>query len=115
MQRTLKNVYWKAKGTKAAQPALRKRYRRISLSIKLEELSLKESIELLTAKNKHLSTKELIMALSISGGVPKYLEEISKYKPLEKHLIQACFTKGEFFLKNMIRFLQIFLGEEKIL
>lgn len=86
---------------------------RISLNLKLEELSLEDSIKLLKSKHKSLSTKEVLLALSITGGVPKYLEEVANYKSLEKGLLSSCFNKGEFFYEEYDRIFTDIFGRRK--
>jgi len=65
---------------------------RISLEINLEELSLIEANEFLKKKQISLSIEEQILALSIMGGVPKYLEELIKTETLEKNILRMCYT-----------------------
>lgn len=84
---------------------------RLSLNIRLQELSLKESIELLfkrssipllrinNAKKQQsiqnsLSDFELIKLLSFTGGVPKYLEEVSIKNSAEQNIERLILNKS---------------------
>jgi len=59
---------------------------RLSLNIKLEELSLQESMELLKINPNKVSSYEIAKILSLTGGVPKYLEEINIKNSIEKNI-----------------------------
>ncbi len=67
---------------------------RVSLDINLQELSLTEINEFWVKNNFHMGSLEKMLTLSITGGVPKYLEEIVKSKASTKSLAQICFDKG---------------------
>ena len=49
---------------------------RDSLDIEVGELSLAESVKMLGGSDGHISSREIFDFLSVTGGVPKYLEEI---------------------------------------
>lgn len=65
---------------------------RISLEINLGELSLREINQFWTTKNYHMGSMEKMTVLSVTGGVPKYLEEVLSGKTAEQNLISMCFT-----------------------
>jgi hypothetical protein len=66
---------------------------RISLEINLQELTLPE-INQFWNKNKYIATSfEKMMVLSVTGGVPKYIEEILETESSEKNLMRLCFSK----------------------
>lgn len=66
---------------------------RISLEINLQELSLPETNQFLNRKHLQYNSLEKLIALSITGGVPKYLEEFVETETLEKNIMRLCFTK----------------------
>lgn len=70
---------------------------RISLHITLGELSLSECSEFFD--RKHTSAFEKFKILSITGGVPKYLEEIRPELTAEENIKNACFI-NEGYLVN---------------
>lgn len=76
---------------------------RISLNLKITELSLSESLELIRGRN--LNEYELIKILSLTGGVPKYLEEISVKETAEKNIERLLLNKSGFLFNE---FEQIF-------
>lgn len=64
---------------------------RVSLAINLEELRIHEISKFWTNRNFHLSTLEKMLILSITGGVPKYIEEILRSENAERNIINLCF------------------------
>lgn len=67
---------------------------RISLEITLEELNLSECNEFWGSKKDYISSVEKLKILSVTGGVPKYLEEIDNKKTAEENIYNLCFRKG---------------------
>ena len=65
---------------------------RISLNMTLNELSLSESNEFWDGKQANISSLEKYKILSLTGGVPKYLEEIRTELPAEENIKNLCFT-----------------------
>jgi uncharacterized protein len=64
---------------------------RVSFSITLKELSL-ASCRAFWPKN--ISHHEILKVLSITGGVPRYLEEINPKETAEQNIKKLCFTDG---------------------
>lgn len=64
---------------------------RISLSLTLKELPLKHCNWFLDYNSDHISTFEKFKILSVTGGIPKYLEEIHPTIPAEKNIKNLCF------------------------
>lgn len=65
---------------------------RIYQRITLKPLSLKESNELLTANSIKASNYEKFMILSMTGGVPWYLELVQPGIPAMENLKRLCFS-----------------------
>lgn len=71
---------------------------RVSLDIVLEELSLAESGEFWGTQKNKISAYEKFKILSITGGFPKYLEEILPAQTAEDNIHRLCFqSKGLLF------------------
>lgn len=69
---------------------------RLSLILTLKELSLKESCEFL--KCPHHSAYDIFKLLSVTGGIPRYLEEIQMDISPEENIKNLCFSsKGILF------------------
>lgn len=67
---------------------------RISYRLNLEELSLTECAQFWPKTGGHTSAYEKIKLLSITGGVPRYLEEINPALSAEENIKDLCFVKG---------------------
>ncbi len=65
---------------------------RVSLQMMLEELPLSACNEFWGAKKNLISSLEKLKILSLTGGVPKYLEEIVTSESAEKNILRLCFT-----------------------
>ena len=67
---------------------------RVSHTITLEELSLKDCVKFWGKQAKNISAFEKLKILSITGGVPRYLEEIDPSVNAEENIRELCFRKG---------------------
>lgn len=82
---------------------------RISASLKIEELSLKESSQLLHRLAPQLNEDETLNIMCITGGVPKYLEEADGSKSAESFIIKSGFKKDGFLINEFDKiFIDIF-------
>jgi AAA+ ATPase superfamily predicted ATPase len=68
---------------------------RVSLTITLDELPLSDAHQF-WSKNKRISSYEKFKLLSITGGVPRYLEEIIPSLSAEQNIKRMCFSKEGF-------------------
>jgi AAA+ ATPase superfamily predicted ATPase len=66
---------------------------RISYRLTLEELSLSESNKFWGKHGEDVSPFEKFKLLSITGGIPRYLEEIAPYETAEENIKRLCFRK----------------------
>ncbi len=67
---------------------------RLTETMTLEELSLQESLELLDTQGFIGSMFEKMMVLSITGGVPWYIELLAKGKSANQTIMHTCFSKN---------------------
>lgn len=67
---------------------------RISLNLHLTDLSLEESHEFLNEIGFVKQPHERLKILSVTGGVPRYLEEIKPSKTADQNIIDLCFKKS---------------------
>ena len=82
---------------------------RDSLDLDIDELSLAESVEMFGMAGRRLSSRELFDILSITGGVPKYLEEIRPEWSVEENMRQLCFMpSGTLFREFDETFSEVF-------
>lgn len=89
---------------------------RISCIITLEELQLKYCNQFFRNNdNNNISAYEKFKLLAITGGVPRYLEEIRPELTAEQNLKKICFTKGAFLFEEFDRiFSDIFLKNSDV-
>lgn len=73
---------------------------RISLNINLKELLLPEINKFWTKQKYRLSSYEKMMILSITGGVPKYLEELANKPVADVDLARICFDESGFLFNE---------------
>jgi uncharacterized protein len=71
---------------------------RISIDMVLEELSIAESQEFWGNQKNRISPYEKFKVLAVTGGIPKYLEEIIPEQTAEENIQRLCFqSKGLLF------------------
>lgn len=65
---------------------------RISVNLRLTELSIQESAKFWNYPNSQISEYEILKVLSCIGGVPRYLEEINPNESAEANIKRLCFN-----------------------
>lgn len=73
---------------------------RITIDLVLEELPLNVCNAFWHPKEKRITAFEKFKFLSITGGVPRYLEEITPELPAEKNIQNLCFTRGGLLVRE---------------
>jgi hypothetical protein len=66
---------------------------RVSLEITLEELELYHCNSFWGKKTERITAKEKLKILAVTGGVPRYLEEINPNLSAEENIKRMCFRK----------------------
>ena len=69
-------------------------YGRISLKIRLQELPLQDCNLFFVKKGGILSPYEKLKILAVTGGIPKYLEEIKSGITSDENIKQLCFSSS---------------------
>lgn len=88
---------------------------RISCTITVEELQLKYCNQFFRNYSNNISAYEKFKLLAVTGGVPRYLEEIRPELTAEQNLKKICFTKGAFLFDEFDRiFSDIFLKNSDV-
>lgn len=67
---------------------------RESLNLTLEELPLYDCVEFWNGEDERVSAHEKLKILSVTGGVPRYLEHINPSLSAEDNIQQLCFDKS---------------------
>ena len=65
---------------------------RISYTLPLQELKLQEINQFWIEHNYHMSSLEKMLVLSVTGGVPKYLEEVLSNEKADENIVRLCFS-----------------------
>lgn len=87
---------------------------RISFTLNLEELPLQDCQQFWGRQNEQISILEKLKVLSVTGGIPRYLEEIDPRLDAESNIRNLCFTKGAFLVEEFERiFSTLFLRESE--
>jgi len=73
---------------------------RISLDLVLEELPLKVCNGFWHPKENRITSYEKFKYLSVTGGVPLYLEQLKSNLTAEKNIQDLCFTKGGLLVRE---------------
>ena len=73
---------------------------RITIDLVLEELPLHSCNAFWYPKETRISVYEKFKLLSITGGVPLYLEQIRPDLPAEQNIRDLCFTKGGLLVRE---------------
>ena len=76
---------------------------RVSLTLRLGELDLKNSIKFWGEKSDQISIFERLNYLCVTGGIPKYLEEYDLKNSTADNLKRLCFTKGGYLFEDFER------------
>lgn len=88
---------------------------RISKEIRLQELSIMESQLLLKNSLQKISPQEIAQILSVTGGVPKYLEEFAPYKTVTVGIRELCFHPSGFLFNELDSIFSEIFGKKNIL
>ena len=72
---------------------------RVSQTIQLEELPLKDCFKF-WGDNQNITTYEKLKYLSVTGGVPRYLEELNPKLTAEDNIRHLCFSPGGLLVKE---------------
>lgn len=67
---------------------------RFSRDYVLQELPLRDCAAFWGGAAARISPREMLDVLSVSGGVPRYIEEIDPGLPADENIRRLCFTKG---------------------
>ena len=82
---------------------------RISYTLTLEPLPLQDCDRFWP---ETISAYEKFKILSVTGGIPKYLEEVDPKQPAESNIKRLCFTRGGFLVEEFdLIFSDIFLRD----
>lgn len=84
---------------------------RFSRNYVMPELSLSECVQFWGEAARRVSHREIFDVLSITGGVPRYLEEIDPGASADENIRRMCFEKGGELFKDFDSIFSPMLGE----
>ena len=67
---------------------------RVNLDMTLGPLPLSDCLAFWGARSKRISDYEKLLMLCVTGGVPRYLEEINPRESAEQNLLRLCYDKS---------------------
>jgi hypothetical protein len=67
---------------------------RISLDMTLEVMPLSDCFEFWGKHNNRVSTHEKLDLLCVTGGVPRYIEELDPKQSVEQNLLRLCYNRS---------------------
>lgn len=67
---------------------------RISWNMTLDELPARDALQFFGMRRSRISLHEQLQILLVTGGIPRYLEEIDPKKTAEENIKRLCFTQG---------------------
>ncbi len=73
---------------------------RDSLDLVIDELPMKECLSFWGDAKDRTTSHEIFDFLSITGGVPKYLEELNPSKTADENIRELCFTKSGLLFRD---------------
>ncbi len=76
---------------------------RVSSVIRLKELDLKPSAKFFGNEQDRYRPIEIVRLLSITGCIPKYLEEVSTKDSVNANIKRLCFTSGGYLFEDFDR------------
>lgn len=80
----------------------------------LEELPLHECNQFWNHEQNKVSAFDKLKVLSVTGGVPRYLEEIIPNQSAETNIQKLCFRKESFLLVSLNEFSPIYSQKEAL-
>jgi uncharacterized protein len=67
---------------------------RISWNMTLGELPIRDALQFFGDRRSRISLHEQLQVLLVTGGIPRYLEEVDPRQTAEENIIRLCFTQG---------------------
>lgn len=73
---------------------------RVSLDLRVEEMPLADCAAFWGTAADRVSSADMLDLLSVTGGVPKYLQEIDPSLPAGENILNLCFTPEGYLFKE---------------
>lgn len=76
---------------------------RISESLKIKELPMNVATKFWESNKNHIAAFEKIKILNVTGGIPRYLEEVLTQDSAEQNINRLCFRESGFLFNEFLR------------
>ena len=73
---------------------------RVSLDVVVQELPPAECLKFWGSRAKRTSLKEILDMLAVTGGIPRYLEEMDFSLPTDENIRKTCFTPEGYLFRD---------------
>ncbi len=73
---------------------------RIALDIIVPELPLSECVKFWRGRARRIDVREIIDVLSVTGGIPRYLEEVDPALTADENIRRMCFTPEGYLFRE---------------
>ncbi len=83
-------------------------YGRVSYTLTLKELPLNDCNEFWVNQENNISPYEKLKILAVTGGVPRYLEEVDPKKSSEENIKSLCFMPGGLLVEDFNKIFNVF-------
>lgn len=83
---------------------------RVSLTINLEEMPLHDANQFWG--NRSISSYEKFKILCVTGGIPRYLEEVQPEQTAEQNIKRMCFSKGGILVEEFDKIFKDIFGNK---
>jgi uncharacterized protein len=67
---------------------------RISWNMTLDELPIRDALRFFGARRSRISLHEQLQMLLVTGGIPRYLEELDPRQSAEENILRLCFNSS---------------------
>ena len=84
---------------------------RVSIDLNLTELPLSACCSFWGRRTAHVSMREMVDILSVTGGVPKYLQEINPRLSADENIRRMCFLPEGYLFKDFDSIFSDVFGE----
>jgi hypothetical protein len=85
---------------------------RISLELQISELPVSDCVKFWRQAADGISSREIFDMLSVTGGVPRYLEEIDPALTIDENIRRLAFTKSGTLFKDFTRIFNDVFGKK---
>lgn len=87
---------------------------RASMNLTVKELSLRECVKFWGAKARRMAPRDILDVLSVTGGVPRYLEEVNPCLSAGENIRRMCFAPHSLLRDDFSKIFNTVFGENAV-